>query len=189
MNYLNKALHNLKYRLIAVLIIPFLWIGISCAKDDLMRQIMEPAFNKWTTIDVWKSVNRVWENVFENWKKYTVGLWWIETQDRPSMIVKITRILLSLVVALSVTMILYNWMVYIIQTWSWKEWKNLVKNVVYIVIWIIVSLFSVTIITLLQSVSTTLDEEAKMDWNRDDDGNIVDGEKKWISWMNLFNKK
>ncbi|MBO7504869.1 hypothetical protein J6T66_01620 [bacterium] len=39
-----------------------------------------------------------------------------EVGKEPSMIVKITKILLSLVVALSVTMILYNGLTYIVQT-------------------------------------------------------------------------
>ena len=104
------------------------------------------------------------------------------------MIARITRLLLILTISLSITMILYNWMVYIIETWQGKEWKSLVKNVVYIVIWILISLFSITIITLLQSVSTTLDEEAKVDWSRDDDNNIVYTEdKKWFNLKNLLN--
>jgi len=39
-------------------------------------------------------------------------------------------------------------------------------------------LFSITIITILQSVSTTLDQEANVDWSRDDDNNIVYNEDK-----------
>ena len=56
-------------------------------------------------------------------------------------------------------MILYNWMIYIMETGQWKEWKSLVKNVVLIVVWILVALFSVVIITLIQSTTTTLNNE------------------------------
>ncbi len=77
---------------------------------------------------------------------------------KPSMVVKVTKLLLILVVALSVTMILYNGMMYIIQTWQWQEWKSL-KNIIWIVVGILISLFSVVIIRLIQSVPWTLDDE------------------------------
>ena len=68
---------------------------------------MQPAFYGWTTIDVWESVNRVWKNVLE-WKSTVSvdaeGIHW--TPNGPSIIVRVTRVLLSLVVALSITMIL-----------------------------------------------------------------------------------
>lgn len=92
---------------------------------------------------------------------------------QPSLIVQATKILLLLVVALSVTMILYNGLIYIVQTWQGKEGKSLVKNVVYIVIWIILSLFSVTIITILQSVSKTLDDETVVDLTQEIDGDLL----------------
>jgi hypothetical protein len=133
----------------------------------------------------------VWNEVFHEWVRPLDPLnEWLGIQKVPSMIVKVTRLLLSLVVALSVTMILYNGMTYIIQTWQWKEWKDLVKNVVYIVIWIIVSLFSITIITVLQSVSNSLDKESQRDRKRASDGKIIyNDEKKWILWGNSFNKR
>jgi uncharacterized protein involved in cysteine biosynthesis len=65
---------------------------------------------------------------------------------------------LMLVITLSVTMILYNGIKYIVETWQWKDSKSLMKNVVYIVVWILVSLFSIIIITLLRSVPTTIEE-------------------------------
>ena len=182
MSFIGNIINKLKYWLLALLLVPFLAWFVNAA-DDLLRQMMQPAVEEKITIDIWKNVNRAWQNVFEGWT--VVGG---KIQRRPSLIVKITRFILTLVVALSVTMILYNGMVYIIQTWQWKEWKSLVKNVVYIVIWILVSLFSITIITLLQSVSTTLEEEAKVDWSRDDDDNIVYTEdKKWFNLKNLLN--
>ena len=154
----------------------------------VMRQVMKPVHNSKMTIEVWESVNRVWKNVIEG--NYSLvgdwdGLSW--NPNWPSIIVRITRVLLSIVVALSITMILYNWLSYIIQTWQWKEGKSLVKNVVYIVIWILISLFSITIITLLQSVSTTLKNETIDDRNNEIDERLVDGDRRWIPWRRIFN--
>lgn len=188
MNFLVKAVNKLKYWLVALLLLPFCtWFAN--AEDDLMRQIMEPSVYSKTTIDIWKSVNRVWKNVIEWNKTYGIDGGGIRAKNGPSIIVRVTRVLLALIVALSVTMILYNWLIYIIKTWQWEEGKNLVKNVVYIVIWILLSLFSVTIITILQSVSTTLEKETTIDRNQEIDGRMVDGERKWISRSQIFNHK
>ena len=188
MKLFKKVTSKLKYWLLTLFLLPvfFVWM---CMADDLMEQIMEPAYQAWTTIDVWKSVNRVWKKFFE-WS-YEVN-WdlteWLWVKKSPSLIVKVTKILLSLVIALSVTMILYNGLIYIVQTWQWKEWKDLVTNLVYIVIWILLSLFSVTIITVLQSVSNTLDKETTEDWNQKIDEQVTDTwEKQWRTWREIWN--
>ena len=171
-----KFVSRLKYWLLAFFSLLCLCPWFMYAADDLMRQIMEPSINRWTTINVWKSVSFVWRNIIK----------W-QSGGASSMIVRITRTILALVIALSVTMILYNWLIYIVQTWQWKEWKSLIKNVVYIVIGILLSLFSVTIITLLQSVSTTLNDETKDDRNQTIDERTVGNERKGISWKEVFN--
>lgn len=190
MALLTKIISKLRYWLLALLLVPFLtWFAK--ADDDLMRQIMEPAINGWATIHVWRTVNTVWKNVIEGNIEAEVDFhgWWIK--KGPSIIVRITRVLLALVIALSVTMILYNWLSYIIQTWQWKEGKDLISNVVYIVIWIIVSLLSVTIITILQSVSTTLQEETQPDRKQEIDERLVEGQEQWVrfTWDRIFNNR
>ena len=190
MALLTKIISKLRYWLLALLLVPFLtWFAK--ADDDLMRQIMEPAINGWATIHVWRTVNTVWKNVIEGNIEAEVYFhgWWIK--KGPSIIVRITRVLLALVIALSVTMILYNWLSYIIQTWQWKEGKDLISNVVYIVIWIIVSLLSVTIITILQSVSTTLQEETQPDRKQEIDERLVEGQEQWVrfTWDRIFNNR
>lgn len=101
---------------------------------------------------------------------------WVDVKagDKPSIIARITRILLSLVIALSITMILYNGMMYIVKTWQWKEAKDLTKNVAYIVIWILVALFSVVIITLIQSVPSTLDDRRKSSNSKINDTKLIE---------------
>ena len=217
----NKIKNILKIWLLSILCFSFLLWWISYGVDDLLYQLMYPAISSDTVIDMWESVNTVWENFFEwsfdidlldvdtdlrfaigevvrdddgnplcgrggkkkirpcpeecqvvnednkkkcwkEWRYKFMEASYIEASGgisrNSSIIVKFTRILLSLVITLSVTMILWNWMSYIIQTWQWKEWKNLVKNIVYIVVWILIALFSVIIITIIQSVPATLDD-------------------------------
>jgi hypothetical protein len=69
-------------------------------------------------------------------------------------------------------MILYNGMMYIVQTWQWKESKSLMKNVALIVVGILISLFSVVIIRLIQSIPWTLDDEL-MEGGYDTDNEIL----------------
>lgn len=135
---------------------------------------------------MWENAKTVWKNVFEGSFEIWIDKNGLEAWASPSIIVKVTRLLLTLVITLSVTMILYNWMIYIIETWNGKEWKNLITNVVYIVVWILLSLFSVVIITLIQSVPSTIDAELKRESNNVTDNNVI--EWKRIPFKEIFKK-
>lgn len=143
------------YWLITFLSFPFLFGWFSNAASDLLWQVMTPARSTENIIDLWENINTVWNKVV----KWSTEVWIEWVRSGGSLIVKVTRLILILTIALSVTMILYNWMIYIIQTWQGKEWKSLMKNVLFIVVGIFVSLFSVVIINLIQSIPTTIDEE------------------------------
>ena len=107
----------------------------------------------------------------KNIRKYK----WVEFDaDREvPIIVKVTKLLLILVVALSVTMILYNGMMYIIKTWQWQEWKGLIKNIILILVGILISLFSVVIIRLIKSIPWTLDDELIHDNGNETDNEVL----------------
>ena len=176
------------YLIGTLLVLPFSFPWISNASNDLLRQMFHEAIIQDNIIDLWEDVNHVWKNVFE-WKgEIDADTWWISVKDAPSIIVKAIRLLLSLVIALSITMILYNWMQYIIQTWQWKEAKDLTKNIAFIVIWIIISLFSVVIITLLQSVPETLERELDDEYRPNESDNQILEEWKTvkISWKSIW---
>ena len=164
----------------------FLLFWVSDA--DLLWDITEDAQNAGLMVNFGKNVTRVWKTRLEWSTEVSADFQEIWISKKPSTIVKLTRLLLSLVVALSITMILYNGLKYIIETWQWKESKDLAKNIIYIVVWILIALFSVTIITIMQSVSTTLDEETdKNDINNIVDTKLIDWERKWISRKSFFN--
>jgi len=189
-SFINKFKKNLKAWILSFFLLSFLLTGTSNAKDDLLWKIVEPSY-EWETI-VWmgRSVDIEWKKVFE-WSyeldagfedgEFTVG-----AKSWPSIIVKITRLLLSLIVALSVTMILYNGMMYIINTWQWKDWKDLAKNILYIVVWILLALFSVIIITVLQSIAPTVTTDITPDRGNTIDERLVGTERKWINWHEFF---
>ena len=76
-----------------------------------------------------------------------------------SIIIKITRFLLMLTIVLSVTMTIINGIQYIIKSGNGEDPSKLRMNILYIVIGILVALFSVVIVNLFRSVGeTTLKE-------------------------------
>ena len=143
-------IRNTKNKIKLWLILFFSFFGIflfssSVRWQDLLDKVMDPSINMGTTITDGSNnaVKSVWQQVFEG---------------SNNTFVRITRIILWLTIALSITMILYNWLMYIIQTWQWKEWKELTKNIAFIIIWIIIAIFSVVIITLIQSSVNTFQD-------------------------------
>lgn len=131
-----------------------------------------------------------WDICKKEWRYKFMDASYIEASGgvsrSPSIIVKATRLLLLLTITLSVTMILWNGMSYIIQTWQWKEWKDLVKNIIYIVVWIIIALFSVIIITIIQSVPTTIENEVRVEADNKTDNDAVQDEEPVMGWISGY---
>lgn len=133
----------------------FFWWSVF-AENDLLYDTMSPSQD--LIIYPSKSSKRVWNRFFRWSDELSVGGDGWDSKKKPNLFAKVTRLLLILVITLSVTMILYNWIMYIVKIWQGEDSKNLMKNVMYIVVWILISLFSVVIITLLRSVPKTLED-------------------------------
>ena len=170
-NLKNKIKKYLKLMAISSVFVFFWWITLA---GDLLFETIKDA--KQEMIYPWQSRDSVWNEVFRGEKQVSIDGGGFETKSIPDLVAKVTRLLLMLVITLSVTMILYNGIKYIVETWQWKDSKSLMKNVVYIVVWILVSLFSIIIITLLRSVPTTIDGEG---WVNQTTNNATDRES-WI---------
>lgn len=143
--FITKFKKYFLYGAISLFVLPIFFGWYSQARDDLLKRMSQPSMTAKQMIDVWDDTQ----------------VWWRTIKGEQSIVVKATRLLLVLTIALSVTMILYNWMIYIVETWQGKEWKSLAKNVILIVVWILIALFSSIIIALIQSVpESTLGETA-----------------------------
>lgn len=166
-NLFKKTVFYAIYLMGVLLVLPFFIGWKLIATDDLLRKIAEPSYNDDKMFKEGQNVKTVWVRVLK-WTYEIDGEW----VTKKSMLLKATRLLLVLTIALSVTMILYNGMMYIIQTWQGKEWKDLIKNVLLIVVGILISLFSVVIINLTQSIPNSLskiregqsDDDKLMEW-------------------------
>jgi hypothetical protein len=80
----------------------------------------------------------------------------IRLSPNDSTVIRITKFLLTLTIVLSVTMIIFNGMQYIIKSGNGEDPSKIRSNLVYIVVGIMVALFSVVLINLLRSTGTTL---------------------------------
>jgi len=73
-------------------------------------------------------------------------LWWdmnvpVTTKQAP-LIVRITKFLLRITMVLSVTMVIYNGVMYIIEASKWWDVKDATKNLWYVALWILLALMS-----------------------------------------------
>ena len=110
----------------------FLWLffffwWISDAATDLLWQLMEPAKRTENIIDLGTDVDTVWRHVIKWWYEIDIDTGWIWAQTDPSIIVKATRLLLSLVIALSLRPSLKYFSVSVPKTLETElidEWGN-----------------------------------------------------------------
>ncbi len=85
------------------------------------------------------------------WGDYDTTVVWIQKQA--PLIVRITKFLLRLTIILSITMVLYNWIFWVIEASKWWDVKDAQKNIIYIVGWILLALSSVALINLISSIT------------------------------------
>ena len=106
--------------------------------------------------------------VYQSWQKLLIKnesdctlAWWIWRRDfvnavvKPPLIVRITKLLLRITMVLAITMVIFNSVKLMIEVLSWKvELKSsgAKKNLVNIILWVLIALFSVTIINLIISI-------------------------------------
>lgn len=71
---------------------------------------------------------------------------------RQSLIISVTKFILRMTVVLSVTMIIYNGIMYVIKSSKGENAKDVLKNLLYIGIGLLIALLSVVIIRLVSSI-------------------------------------
>ena len=124
-----------------------------CIGNDLLGSAFCTSLNATTIIDAWNTKQAVGDYVFNEWLEVDVGKK-IEINKRPSLIVKFTKLILTLTIVLSVTMIIINGIIYIVKTGNWEEPSEVKKNIIYVIIGIILALCSGVLVTLFRSVGT-----------------------------------
>lgn len=82
--------------------------------------------------------------------------WWDVNYKAP-LIARVTKLLLSITMVLAITMIIFISLKLMINVLWWKDFKSsdFKKDITAIVVWVLLALFSVTIINLLRSVTNS----------------------------------
>ncbi len=76
------------------------------------------------------------------------------TTEAP-LIVRIAKFMLRITMVLSVTMVIFNGVMYIIESAKWAEVKDAKQNIIFIIVGILIALMSLGIINLISSITVS----------------------------------
>lgn len=174
----------------------FLLNFLQAANGDLMKQAFETAKSYDTILNLWDTKDAVWNNIlrestsidtnenlgnwcFINWQFLNVNENWclergwdrnvsmMNVSAQEPLIVRITKFLLRMTVVLSITMVILNSILYMIEVLNWKDRKSAEakKNLAWVAGWIIISLMSVGIINIIISIPKSSLQTSDDMWN------------------------
>lgn len=128
---------------------------------DLLEQAFNPAIQANSVIgggDIGTTKDQVGSYVLREGNEISLSLdKWLEKKRRPSLLVQFSKFLLRLTIILSITMVIYNGVMYVIKASKGENPKEIYSNILYIVFGILLGLSSVIIIRLVSSIwQTTL---------------------------------
>lgn len=129
------------------------------------KQVWDTVLREKTLIEAWDSPFQ--KACFLNWilqewvdENGCLEIRWerrkelIDIQSQAPLIVRIAKFLLRMTVVLSISMVIFNAIKYMIEVLWWKDRKSAEskKNLIYVAVWVIVALLSVSVINLIISV-------------------------------------
>jgi hypothetical protein len=119
---------------------------------DIMSEVFQPAKEKQGVIYIWDDKQTVWHSLLRKSSWYSFWNWFY--QEAP-LIVKIVYIILRITVVLSITMIIFYGIKFMIQVFNWSELKSATakKDLINVLIWLLIAMFSITAITLVTSLA------------------------------------
>ncbi len=148
-----------------------LWAGKNAVGNEILRQWVGVNISLWEGCMVnWQLISKNDINIQLTTSQYTAGddhvfctqvlggVWnaaVITTTTEAPLIVRIAKFLLRITIVLSVTMIIFNGIMWIIESSKWAEVKDAKKNITLIVVGILIALMSLSIINLISSVTVS----------------------------------
>ena len=128
---------------------------------DLLEQAFNPAIQANSVIgggDIGTTKDQVGSYVLREGNEISLSLdKWLEKKRRPSLLVQFSKFLLRLTIILSITVVIYNGVMYVVKASKGENPKEIYSNILYIVFGILLGLSSVIIIRLISSIwQTTL---------------------------------
>lgn len=136
------------FSLLSVILLSILTFSCFCNWDDIMEKVFQPIKNN--IIYIWDSPSSVWKRILK--EKTEIG--WLSYDTNDPLIVRIVKFILNMTVVLSVTMVIYYSVKFMIQIFKWNDLKSIgaKKDLINLIIWLLIALFSITIIELAISI-------------------------------------
>lgn len=145
-----------------------LWAGKNAVGNEILRQWVGVSDNLW----IWCILNgQHISNADLQTQKTAAGyiwsdpdfcqqiLWWDQDvpvlTSEPPLIVRIAKFMLRMTMVLSVTMVIFNGVMRIIESSKGGEVKDAKKNITLIIVGILISLMSLGIINLISSITVS----------------------------------
>ena len=157
-----------------------LWNTKNAVWNEVLRESLDVELDLnrckdayWNAIDIPTLESNRWWKTKEAY--CTENMWWtrddtiVDVNLKAPLIVRIAKTLLRITIVISITMVLYAGIMYIIQAASGKELWSLdaKKNLFYVAWWLLLALFSLAIINLISSIglSTIMQDENTDNWD------------------------
>lgn len=172
--------NNINKSVFFVFLFISIFIGFVSSTGDLLDQAFKPSMIQQWLIDLWNDKDAVGNEVLK-WSINVNFGDWVSVERRAPLIVRIAKLLLRMTIVLSITMILYNGILYIIQSSKWESPKDPQKNLINIWIWILIALSSLWIINLISSISMS-SLNVDYDWTSVQPPN----NSQWNDWNNWW---
>jgi len=117
--------------------------------DDIMTIWFWPAMTRSAVINIWQDKNTVWRSVL---RESTVV--WSTIYREVPLIVRIVKVILKMTVVLSVSMVIFSSIKFMIQIFNGSEIKSAgaIKDLKNILIWLLIAMFSITAVNLIISL-------------------------------------
>ena len=116
-----------------------------------MKNIFESSIENRAVINIWDDKETVWRSLLRKSSWFSRAQWIY--QDAP-IIVNIVKFILKITVVLSVTMVIYYGVKFMLQVFKWDDLKSATakKDLINLFIWLLIALFSITAVTLVISI-------------------------------------
>jgi len=139
------------FLLLFVLFVPIFCHFFCVYWTDILSQVFGPSKQSHGVIYLWDDKNDVWNSLVNESTSFSRWTWFYE---RAPLIVKIVRIILKLTVVLSVTMVIFYSVKFMLQIFKWNDYKSATakKDLINVFVWLFVALFSITAVNLVISI-------------------------------------
>lgn len=138
--------------ILSYFVFSFVSLNFVSAASDLLENAVEDAKQYDNVVDMWANSTAVWNRFFWGWDAVTGK----GVVTKEPIIIKFTKFLLRLTVAVWITMFLIWWTMFLLSMWDDWKMKKARNNLIMAWVWIVLALASLWIIELIRSLANTI---------------------------------